>query len=119
MGLWTLSDIDRRVGGSSLEEISTELRNFLEEHFQRTTDATVFIHYIDFVDFIFERTDLPMDKVKRILALWQQKDLEIHNGRVYGLQCITDVEINMAEDEVASSATSSDDDASDSEEEDL
>jgi hypothetical protein len=104
MGLLTLSDIE------------TELRNFIEEHFQRTTDATVFIHYIDFVDFIFERTDLPMDKVKRILALWQQKDLEIHNGRVYGLQCITDVEINMAEDEVASSETSSDD-ASDSEEE--
>ena len=99
-----------------MEDIETELRNFLEEHFQRTSDATVFIYYADFVDFIFERSDLPIDKVKRILALWQQRDLEVHDDRVYGLQCITDVEINMAEDERASS---SDDDASwDSEEED-
>jgi hypothetical protein len=102
-----------------LSDIETELRNFLEEHFQRTTDATVFIYYSDFVDFIFERTDLPIDKVKTILSLWRQSrnsDLEIHDDRVYGLQCVTDVDINMAEDERASS---SDDDASWDSEEDF
>ena len=104
------------MGLSRLSDIETELRNFIEEHFQRTTDATLFIYYSDFVDFIFERTDLPIDKVKRILSLWRQNSFEVHNDRVYGLQCVTDVDINMAEDERASS---SDDDASwDSEEED-
>lgn len=96
----------------TIEEVADDLREFLEEHFQRTTDPTIYIHYTDFLDFIFERTDFGIQKVKRVLLLWD--DLEIHNGRVYGLQCITDVDINMEEELEATS--SSDDALTDSEE---
>lgn len=97
------------MGLQTIEEIADDLREFLEEHFQRTTDATIYIRYTDFLDFIFERTDFSLQKVKKILLLWN--DLEIHNGRVYGLYCITDTDLNMEEEE----QTSTDDDDDDSE----
>lgn len=92
------------MGLQTTEEIADELREFIEQHFQRTTDATIYIHFTDFLDFIFENSEFNIQKVKRVLLLWN--DLEIHNGRVYGLQCITEPQLNMETDEVYTSESS-------------
>jgi len=91
---------------NQMTNVEDQLRNFLEDHFQTTYDATTFIYFTDFIDFIFERTDLPINKVKKILSSWRNK-FELVEDRLYGLKCITDDINQTEEDRISSSSDSS------------
>jgi len=96
------------------DELTEELTMFIETHFQKNFDPKRYILHSDFIDFIWENTDFNMIKVKKILNSWQ--DLEVHNGKVYGLYCFTYPDINRKdedEDEVSSDDGISDDSISD------
>ncbi len=83
------------------DELVQELIGFLGFHFHKNTDAKRYILYSDLIDFIWENTDLNIMKVKKLLSAWP--DLELHNGKVYGLFCFTYPDLNQIEDDISSS----------------
>jgi hypothetical protein len=95
------------------ERLTEELYTFIETHFHKNFDAKRYILHSDFIDFIWENSDFNMIKVKKILNSW--RDLEVHNGKVYGLFCFTYPEINRIEDDATSSSSDEDEEEEDDE----
>lgn len=87
------------------DELVEQVIEFIGRHFHTTHDAKRYIHYSDFIDFIWENSEFNMIKVKSLMNSWTP--LEVHNGKVYGLFCKSCPDINQIEDDATS--TSDDD----------
>jgi hypothetical protein len=85
---------------------SDTLNHFIEQHFVKNIDSNTHILYEDLIDFIFENSDFNIIKVKSILATW---DLDVKNGKIYNLFCLTDRDINRFEDDEIPDIDSDDD----------
>jgi hypothetical protein len=83
-----------------------ELYTFIENHFHKNFDYKTYILHEDLIDFVFENSDFDMIKVKKIIN--SSSDIEIHDGKVYGLFCFTYPEINRILDDATSSSSSDD-----------
>jgi adenine-specific DNA methylase len=88
---------------------SETLKHFIEQHFAKDLDTNTHILYEDLIDFIFENSDFNIIKVKSILNTW---NLDVKDGKIYNLFCLTDRNINRFEDDEIPDIDSDDDECS-------
>ena len=103
-----------RCGGTIHTDLNYDLERqlyiFMPEHFEIVDDGQRFIFYRDIIDFVFEKTEFSVLRVRKIIN--SLPNLVIQNGKIYGIYCKTDESLNQYEELCTSSDGSSDYDTS-------